>query len=161
MKRQKNRQAPSEPSGGLGRGKAAELGHPYPSPDSLVRFARRFFSRDNDITIVLAVNRISALTTICFTKRLVFLDKDDKPEASPHTPYTYTKFCRTLKKPRVREVVPDVVVYLQVTITLGGIHSSLLLFITCKLHQKQSGKRTPSIVVKRSLKIPDIRYSQK
>ena len=37
----------------------------------------------------------------------------------------------------------------------GDIHSSLLLFITCKLHQKQSGKGTLSIVAKRSLKIPE------
>ena len=38
---------------------------------------------------------------------------------------------------------------------IGDIHSSLLLFITCKLHQKQSGKGTLSIVAKRSLKIPE------
>ena len=38
---------------------------------------------------------------------------------------------------------------------IGDIHSSLLLFITCKLHQKQSGKGTLSIVGKRSLKIPE------
>ena len=37
----------------------------------------------------------------------------------------------------------------------GDIHSSLLLFITYKLHQKQSGKGTLSIVAKRSLKIPE------
>ena len=38
---------------------------------------------------------------------------------------------------------------------IGDIHNSLLLFITCKLHQKQSGKGTLSIVGKRSLKIPE------
>ena len=47
----------------------------------------------------------------------------------------------------------------------GDIHSLLLLVITWKLHQKQSGKGTPSIVAKRSLKNPwrncIIRYSQK
>ena len=47
----------------------------------------------------------------------------------------------------------------------GDIHSLLLLFIIWKLHQKQSGKGTPSIVAKRSLKNPwrncIIRYSQK
>ena len=46
---------------------------------NIIFWRLEYISRDNDITIGLAANRISALTTICFTKRLVFSDKDDKP----------------------------------------------------------------------------------
>ena len=38
----------SEPSGRLGRGKAAKLRNPYPSSDSLARFTGRFFSFSPD-----------------------------------------------------------------------------------------------------------------
>ena len=84
-------------------GKAAELLHLYPSPDSLARFARRFSSLPPPPTTSEPGPR-----PLCITHKLT-----------------------------------------------GDIHSSLLLFITCKLHQKQSGKGTLSIVAKRSLKIPE------
>ena len=47
----------------------------------------------NDITIVLAANRISALTTTFLRKRLVFSDKAINWKLR----LTYTKFYTTLK----------------------------------------------------------------